>query len=239
MSHDALDALLVVQDHDTALDQLRHRRATLPERAALNDIEDGIAKLDEALAPARMARDEVAGRQSALEAEVQRADDRIIEVEKRLYGGTVSASRELTAMSEEVEHLKARKSMLEDQELEVMEEREPLDAEVARMEVERAALTAQADDAADALVRAEAEVDREIAAASAERDAAVASVPPDLLATYEKLRARLGGVGAARLVGSSCSGCHLVLPATELDRIKKSGPDALVFCDQCGRILVR
>jgi predicted nucleic acid-binding Zn-ribbon protein len=237
--HDALAALLVIQDHDTTLDQLRHRRATLPERAALNDLEDRIAKVDGSLGPARAGRDEVAGRQAALEAEVQRAEDRIAEVEKRLYGGTVSASRELTAMSEEVEHLKARKSSLEDQELEVMEEREPLDADVARLEAERVALSSQADDAADALVKAEAEVDREITAASAEREAAVSSVPPDLLAVYEKLRARLGGVGAARLVGSSCSGCHLVLPATELDRIKKSGPDALVYCDQCGRILVR
>ena len=29
------------------------------------------------------------------------------------------------------------------------------------------------------------------------------------------------------------------LPATELDRIKRGGPDAVVLCDQCGRILVR
>jgi predicted nucleic acid-binding Zn-ribbon protein len=29
------------------------------------------------------------------------------------------------------------------------------------------------------------------------------------------------------------------LPATEIDRIKHQPPDALVHCDQCGRILVR
>ena len=57
--------------------------------------------------------------------------------------------------------------------------------------------------------------------------------------TYERLRAKLGGVGAARLVGPRCSGCHLTLPATELDRLRKGSPDALVFCDQCGRILIR
>lgn len=238
MSSPALDALLAVQDRDTALDQLRHRRAGLPERAALNALEEGIAAVDAALLDARAKQEDAARRQAVLEREVAAVESRITEVEKRLYGGTVSASRELTAMSEEVDHLKARRSQLEDRELEVMEEREPLDAEVARLEGERAALSAQADDAADALVRAEAEVDREIAAVSDARSAAAAIVPADLAATYEKLRARLGGVGAARLVGSSCSGCHLALPATELDRIKKSGPDALVFCDQCGRILV-
>ncbi|MDQ1445435.1 MAG: C4-type zinc ribbon domain, partial [Acidimicrobiaceae bacterium] len=45
--------------------------------------------------------------------------------------------------------------------------------------------------------------------------------------------------GAAKLVGSNCSGCHLSLPATELDRIRHGSPDQVVFCDQCGRILVR
>ena len=36
-----------------------------------------------------------------------------------------------------------------------------------------------------------------------------------------------------------CSGCHLALPATEIDRIKREAPDTIVLCDQCGRILVR
>jgi len=33
----ALDDLLVVQAHDTAIDQLRHRRQTLPERSSISD----------------------------------------------------------------------------------------------------------------------------------------------------------------------------------------------------------
>ena len=53
------------------------------------------------------------------------------------------------------------------------------------------------------------------------------------------LRAKLGGVGAARLVNGRCTGCHLTLPATELDRIRREPPDALIRCDQCGRVLVR
>ena len=72
-----------------------------------------------------------------------------------------------------------------------------------------------------------------------ERDRLAAEVPPDLIARYEQLRTKLGGTGAARLVGGSCGGCHLQLPAMELDRVKKAPPDAIIYCDQCGRILVR
>jgi hypothetical protein len=39
MSVVGLDALLALQDLDTAIDQRRHRRAHLPERAGLADID--------------------------------------------------------------------------------------------------------------------------------------------------------------------------------------------------------
>ena len=35
MSADELEALLLVQEHDTNRDRLRHRRVSLPERAEL------------------------------------------------------------------------------------------------------------------------------------------------------------------------------------------------------------
>jgi hypothetical protein len=40
-------------------------------------------------------------------------------------------------------------------------------------------------------------------------------------------------------VAGSCSGCHLTLPAMEVDRIRKAPADEVITCDQCGRILVR
>jgi predicted nucleic acid-binding Zn-ribbon protein len=233
-----LETLIEVQARDTVLDQLRHRRSHLPEQAELAGLEAQIAAVDGSLAQARALRDEAAGRQAGLEAEISASDARIGEIEKRLYGGTVSASRDLTAMSEEVSHLKARRSSTEDRVLEVMEELEPLEAEVARLEGERAALAARAAEVAQVVAEVQASVDAEAAVVSAERASVAEGLPAELAATYEKLRAKLGGVGAARLVGSSCSGCHLQLPATELDRVRRSSPDALVFCDQCGRILV-
>ena len=44
VSLDELEALLLVQEHDTALDQLRHRRAALPERAELEARGRGAAR---------------------------------------------------------------------------------------------------------------------------------------------------------------------------------------------------
>ncbi|HEX2040975.1 MAG TPA: C4-type zinc ribbon domain-containing protein [Acidimicrobiales bacterium] len=234
-----LETLLVVQELDTARDQLEHRRATLPERAELAAAEARLAVVDARVAEAQGRRDEIGGRESRLEQEVSRTESRIVEIEKRLYSGTVSASRELTAMSEEVDALKARRSSLEDDVLLAMEEAEPVDAELATLAEERAGVVADIERLRSAVGAAEEVIDADLATRRSEREAAAAGVPGDLLATYERLRAKLGGVGAARLVGPSCTGCHLTLPATELDRIKREPPDTLVFCDQCGRILVR
>lgn len=234
----ALETLLAVQELDTVIDQLEHRRTALPERAELTTAEARLVDVDARIADAQGRRDEVAGREARLDQEVSRTAARIVEVEKRLYGGTVTASRELTAMAEEVEGLKARQASLEDDELHVMEEAEPIDAELAALAEERTGVVADIERLQAAIGEGEAVVDAELAARRPERESTAAGVPAELLETYERLRAKLGGIGAARLMGSSCTGCHLTLPATELDRIKRSSADELVFCDQCGRILV-
>jgi predicted nucleic acid-binding Zn-ribbon protein len=234
-----LETLLQVQERDTAIDRLRHRRATLPERSALSVLDDRVAGLEARITEITARSEAVAARQSQLESEVGILEARIKEIERRLYSGTVSASRELQAMSAEVASLKRRRSSVEDEVLVAMEEGEPLSRQLETLDAERDQLDAESEGLRAVLVEAEVTIDAEITTESTARAAAADAVPPELILTYERLRARLDGVGAARLVGSSCSGCHLVLPSAELARVKKEPPDALVFCDQCGRILVR
>jgi predicted nucleic acid-binding Zn-ribbon protein len=233
------EALLAVQDLDTALDQHAHRRAAAPERAELAALDARLGAVDRGLSDAVARQDEVAGREDRLEADLAATEARIAQVNKRLYGGTVSATRELLAMTEDVKSMERRASELEERALQVLEEREPLDAEVAAIEGEKASLLAARAEVEEQLGRVLAEIDREVNALNEQRGQVVGAVPEDLLAVYTRLRARLGGVGVARLTGSSCGGCHLTLPATELDQLKHQPADTLVFCDQCGRILVR
>ncbi len=239
MSAPALEALLAVQELDTTADQARHRLGQLPARRQLQEVRQRRRDLAARRSEAEAEREGVAGRQQALEEDLAATEKRRSEVSARLYGGTVSASRDLQALSAEVDSLTVRASQLEDEVLAVLEEREPFDAAVAHLDAEEAALAGQEDQALAALGSAEAEASAEMQDLLARRAGAAAGVPPDLLVTYDHLRARLGGVGAARLVGDRCGGCHLSLPATELDRVRHLPADAVVTCDQCGRILVR
>ena len=231
--------LLVVQAHDTAVDQLRHRHQTLPARDELRQAEEQLASL-QGSADVLVARQrELAASQADLERQVEAARERRRQIEDRMRGGQVTAARDLTAMDEEVRHLGEHVRQLEDRELELMEALEPVDGELGRLEASMADLRARADAARGAIAQAEVEILGAVRDEEDRRRAAAEAVPAPLLAQYERIRARLGGVGAARLVGDTCGGCHLALPSMEVDRIRKAPPDLVVTCDQCGRILVR
>lgn len=232
-------ALLQVQDLDTAIDQHVHRLDHLPEAQIVAELDASIAAITARRRELVAVRDEIAGRQKLLEDELAATEGRNKMVSARLYGGEVSASRDLQAMAADIESLKARASSLEDQVLEVLDEREPLDASIAAADEELDALAGRRAAAEIARAQAAVAVQAELDDLRAQRAASGGAVPADLLADYDRLRVRGGGIGAARLVGAQCGGCHLTLPSMELDRVRHAPPDAVMHCEECGRILVR
>jgi predicted nucleic acid-binding Zn-ribbon protein len=84
----------------------------------------------------------------------------------------------------------------------------------------------------------EAEIDQELAGERGARDEIAATVDAALLDDYERCRERARGMGAARLNGNTCQGCHLSIPSVEAERIRKSPPGTVAHCDNCGCILV-
>lgn len=231
--------LLQVQVHDTAVDQLRHRRRTLPEIARLAAVDDELARIEADRAEAAAAAGGAARAQRRLEDELALVESKVSELDARLYSGVVTVPRELQAMQSEGEALRARRGELEDRVLEAMAEREARDAAVAALDSRRAELDVEGAGLRASIAESEAVIDRDLEAEMAARSESAAAVPSDLASLYERLRSRLGGVAAAPLANGRCGGCHLALPATEIDRLRREPPDALVHCEQCGRILVR
>lgn len=236
---DSLHLLLTLQEHDTHLDQIRHRRRSHPLREALAAAQQEAAGAQRVMENADAQRTAVGARQAALEAEVATLEDHLTSVERRLYSGEVSAARDLQALDEQAAVLRRKRSEMEDQLLVVMEEAEAADAEASEARVAADAAALKVETASADLAVVDAEIQQEEQAEMAERQEAAASIPADLLARYEKLRDRLGGVAVARLVNGVCGGCHLTLSATEMDRVRHLPTDQPVSCEQCGRILVR
>lgn len=234
----ALLALLQVQSHDTKLDQLRHQHETLPARQARDEAVAALAETESILAAETVTRDELARQQKRVDDEVELLKAKRTGFDTKLYSGTVSNPRELQDLQEEIASLSRRISQLEDDEIEIMEQVEPVEARLAELQAERTQRQAALESAEQHLTVDEAEVLAAIDAEVGLRAASVEPVPADLLEEYDKLRIGLRGIGVARLVGSQCGGCHLGLSAMETARLHKLPAGEIAHCEECGRILV-
>jgi predicted nucleic acid-binding Zn-ribbon protein len=238
VSLDELEALLLVQEHDTARDRLHHRRVALPERAALQQRSADLRALDAQYREVGGQRDVVLADEKRLDDEARSLGARAEEGNTKLYSGTVNSPRELQAMQADIDMLKRQRSDLEDQELEVMEARELLDAQITALEADLAVVRADIERLQGVIAAAEAEIDEELAKEDTARAQQASAVPDSLVADYERRRTQNKGAGAARLVGTSCTACHLSIPSTEAENIRKAAGASVAYCDNCGAILV-
>ena len=239
MATEAYDQLLGIQDLDVHITQLEHRYAHNPARDAVAEVESQIAVNDAATAKVVDQQRELDARQKVLDDEVAAIEKRRSEIDAKLYDGSVSATKDLLALQEEAAMLLDRQRGVEDVEIEVMELLEPVLAELNTNIDAKAKLLNTLEERNADLERELADVESQLADTVAKREAAVEPIPVDLLAAYDELRVNLGGVAVARLRGKTCDGCHMELSAVAYDRAKKEPDDAVVHCDQCGRILIR
>ncbi len=230
-----LDQLFAVQHHDTVLDQLTFRRASLPDRLELAQLAERrrvviaeVARIDRELAS-------MASRQAQLEDDVNQSAAKQAGLRRKLATGSVL--REIEALQHEIDGLHERQVVWEDEIFDLMERGEPLEAERAALTAEATALDDRADALRSSLAEADGAIDAEERAERIARDLAAEPVPVGLMARYEKLRARLGGVAVALVTHGHCSGCNLALSTMELEQLRALPAGALPECEQCGRLL--
>ncbi len=238
MSLEELEALLAVQERDIIVDQLRYRRDAMPERAELTARSGDLRRKEAERAAVGERHRAVHAEERRIDDEAQAVGERADEVNKRLYSGTVSSPRELQAMQADIDMLHRRRSDLEDEELDVMEQREALDAEIAALDSEIAALGATVARLRTTIAETEVEIDGEIERETAARTDLAKPITESLLRDYERRRAQNRGAGAARLVGTTCQACHLTIPSTEAEKIRRGAGSVIAYCDNCSAILV-
>ena len=238
-SPESLEHLLQIQDRDKSIAALRHQKSNLPERQE-------IADLLEALSTLQKKKDFVSKEliskeddQQRLEDEVNAIEERVSEQEENLYSGEVSAIKDLQAIQGDIAGLQERKRLVEDQIIVLMEQIEPLKTLFDQLEIEEKTNTEQQAELEAALLGKEQSIEKQIEDVEAERSELALDTSPALLEIYEKIRKQSGNIAVAQLNGMTCKGCHLDLPAVEVDRLKKLPPDQLVHCEECGCILVR
>lgn len=221
------------------MDQLAHRRATLPEVAAVDRVAAERARVDDAVVAAQTEAADIKREQDKFEADIAQVRQRMARDQQRMDAGAVSSAKELESLQHEINSLRRRQTELEDGELEVMERLEEVERQLAGLSSRSTELS---DELADTQRRRDevfAKIDAEHALAIGDRERLAPDIPQELLTLYERLRAQQGGVGAAPLHQKRCEGCRLELNATDLGLVRSAPDDEVLRCEECRRILVR
>ncbi|MCG6493309.1 zinc ribbon domain-containing protein [Kitasatospora sp. A2-31] len=231
--------LLDLQAIDSKLDQLAHRRRSLPEHAEIDKATADHTALKDLVVAAQAQQGDTARELTKAEQDVEQVRARAARNQQRLDSGAITSPKDLENLQHEIGSLAKRQGDLEEVVLEIMERLETAQTRVtelsARLEHSTVVLT-EAEGRRDA---AFAEIDAEAEKVKRDRETVAAAIPADLLKIYTKLREQQGGVGAARLYQRRCEGCRTEFSITELNAIKAEPADKVVRCENCSRILVR
>ncbi|MGI9602151.1 MAG: zinc ribbon domain-containing protein [Acidimicrobiales bacterium] len=233
------ESLLALHAHDTKIEQLTHRRLTLPERALLDDLSKERGKIDAESADLDTQRDALARDQRRLEDEVASLEAKTEEEQGKLYGGSLTSPKEAQALQDEIASLKRHQTSLEDRIIDLMEQIEPLTGSIEAFDAARAGIDEKHDDAQSRLQADEADIDAELAVVEGERTIAAEAIDADLMSRYDAVRTGFGPSGVVEFDGKNCVGCPLAMPAVELDRMKKAEPGTVIECQECGRLVAR
>ena len=230
--------LLDVQALDTRTQQLAHQRKNLPALATLTELDGRIVDLRASLVESRTRVADLKRELVKAETDVEQVRNRADRDQQRLDAGGVSA-KDAVALTDELGSLATRQAALEEIELDIMERLEAHEDALAQVESANDDLVAEKTKVEAERDAGWAEIDAQVEAIAGERAKAADGLDTALVTLYEKIRTQLGGTGAAVLNGNRCEGCRMDLPPGDVAAIKGAAPDAVVRCEECGRILVR
>ncbi len=228
--------LLELQEFDTRLQQLEHRVRNLPETAAVAALAAEGETLRRTLAEQTGVWEDAKSELGRVESDVAVVEARIERDRDRLQNS--SSVKDVQALEQELAALARRRDELEEIELAVMERVEGHEEDLAGTREALGSLGARTDETVAARDAALASFEQDRTHISANRSTVAGKVPAELLALYEKQRARYG-VGASHLRGGVSSASGVALNATDLNAIRAAAPDDVLLCPDSSAVLVR
>ncbi|MFP5020431.1 zinc ribbon domain-containing protein [Pseudonocardia phyllosphaerae] len=233
----AQSTLLTLAEVDVEIGRIAHQRRTLPEHAQLTEAEQRLQAAKDAVVRAETRAGDLDRDIARIERDVEGVRARTAKDQQMLAGSGIGA-KQATELQHELDTLARRQGVLEDEELEIMEEREAVGAELDHARTDQEKIAAEVADLAERRDAAEADLDASQAGRDRARTEVVAKLPEDLHAEYERIRAK-GRIAAGALRESRCGACRLELDRTFLAQVRGKAKDDVVHCEECGAILVR
>ena len=229
---DEVDRLWTLHGLDEEAHGVRAALAAFPgQRAELErKVADGLERLERG--KVRLAELQKQRR------ELERKAGELGEQERRFLAQlpAVKKNEEYTALLHEIGATREKRSALETDILERMEDEEREQGE--RPALERALAAAREETAARARALAAEETEQRgrLGALEARREASLKELPAATRARYERVHASRDGRAVVPIEKSACGGCFRTLPPAVLQEARRR--DHALTCDGCGRLMV-
>ena len=228
---EAIEKLIILQDRDRKLIRLREELAHIPaERQQLQaKAASGQASLD----TAKQKGKQIESDRKKLELDVD-AKKQLIE-KYSLQQFQTKKNEEYKALAHEIEMCKEAILKLEDQQLELMEQAEHAQKEVAAS-TQRTTEAKKTIDArlADIAAR-EGNLKKELADLETNREELADAVDEGTRSRYERLLKHKGSNVVVGIQHGVCGGCHMQLSRSTI--VTCQAEQEIVTCTNCGRIL--
>jgi uncharacterized protein len=222
--------LYELQELDNDIDAARQTLGVKTHQLGNREVLDKAGAL---LAAGQKTLEDLKRQRRADEASVADITARISEVNKQLYGGRVSNSKELSNLQNDVNMLNNQKDGLETKALEVIEALEESDKKTAALKADYQKMEASWTVEQEQLGKDIGLLKTTLAALMASRQEAAAKIDPATLKLYDITRLKKKQA-VARVERGICQSCRLTISASLQQKARSGQP---VQCGTCGRIL--
>ncbi len=229
--HSELEQLLILQDRDQKIRQIRTEIETVPLRRKSLEAQLAASKASVETLKQRARQMEVDRKK--LELDVGTRTDTISRLKTQQY--QTRKNDEFQAIGHEIERYEKEILKIEDEELELMVLADKVKADLA--EEEKKAAAAQnsiARQTADLEEKSKA-LESQLQTLTGERSELAGKIDEDLLASFERLFKSKGDAAVVAIEHGVCTGCHMKVTTATAAQVK-AGKE-IVSCENCGRIL--
>jgi predicted nucleic acid-binding Zn-ribbon protein len=228
---DVIEKLLVLQDRDRKILRIKDELAHVePERRELLGRASGSqAKLDAAKLRVKQIESERKKLELDVEAKKQQSDKYATQQLQ------TKKNEEYRALQNEIDGCKKAITALEDQELDLMEQGEGAQKEVASAQQVATDAKKLSDGKVSDLDAREKNLRAELTTLEANRSELAAAVDEGARDKYERLLRNKGSNVVVGISHHSCGGCHMKLNRGTV--VACQGEQEIVTCTNCGRIL--
>lgn len=223
--------LVGLQEIDAEMYQLEKNRERLPRLVAL--ARETLGNVEAEMDAARAALEAASAGKRGVESELQTEGAHLERLKAR--SSEIKTNKEYFAHLKEIEDCQKKVAGLEDTSLQLMENVEKAEAELAEKKKLFDEEEARFSESKVNIEKRFVDGDNRIAELKAKRAEIIPSITKEVFDYYELNRKRYPDSGVVEASSGLCTGCRMMLPPQMFNNVRKG--ETIVKCNNCRRIL--